>query len=141
MPSSSIPVEATAQFGRTQGRCSTNVETSYNGLEKIEARNNENIIFNKLHATNAVVTNKNDNLSVKLLENEPRTSSGMRYSHVLWDDNLMNIGNGTLLSEASLQGKFINSDTKSRGGNTEMQPNQIISNSLDAFITAQISHP
>lgn len=56
-------------------------------------------------------------------------------------DSLTNISIGGLLSEASLQGRFSTPDPKPFGSNVAMQPSQIVSDSLDAFIATQISHP
>ncbi|PON52266.1 TSL-kinase interacting-like protein [Trema orientale] len=55
-----------------------------------------------------------------------------------WADSLTNISIGGLLSEVSLQGKFMNINAKS---NRSTQSTQIISDSLDAFISAQSSCP
>jgi hypothetical protein len=55
-----------------------------------------------------------------------------------WVDSLDNISIGGLLSEASLMGKF---DSKLFGSNATNQTSHLISDSLDAFITSQISHP
>ncbi|KDP35287.1 hypothetical protein JCGZ_09446 [Jatropha curcas] len=57
-----------------------------------------------------------------------------------WDDSLTNISIGGLLSEASLQGKFNNCDPKSAGISAALQPSQLISDSLDAFIMSQVNH-
>ncbi|PON47816.1 TSL-kinase interacting-like protein [Parasponia andersonii] len=55
-----------------------------------------------------------------------------------WADSLTNISIGGLLSEVSLQGKFMNINEKSNGST---QSTQIISDSLDAFISMQSSCP
>ncbi|XP_062097589.1 TSL-kinase interacting protein 1 isoform X2 [Humulus lupulus] len=58
-------------------------------------------------------------------------------SFASWDDSLTNISIGGLLSEVSLQGKFSNNAAKAIGSNADLQPTQMISDSLDAFISAQ----
>ncbi|XP_050208153.1 TSL-kinase interacting protein 1 isoform X2 [Mercurialis annua] len=58
----------------------------------------------------------------------------------LWDDSLTNISIGGLLSEASLQGQFGTYDPKSDGSNAGLHPSQLISDSLDAFITSHVNH-
>lgn len=54
-----------------------------------------------------------------------------------WADSLTNISIGGLLSEASLQEKLRNSDAKVIGSNADLQATRLISDSLDAFISAQ----
>lgn len=69
-----------------------------------------------------------------------RTDSSIGQPSLLWDDMLTNISIGGLLSEASLQGKF-NSEMKSNGSTADLQPSQLISDSFDAFLAAQMNHP
>lgn len=69
-----------------------------------------------------------------------RTDGSIGQPSLLWDDMLTNISIGGLLSEASLQGKF-NSEMKSNGSNADSQPSQLISDSFDAFLAAQMNHP
>lgn len=57
-----------------------------------------------------------------------------------WADCLTNISIGGLLSEVSLQGKF-NNGAKSAGSNADLQSTPIISDSLDAFFSAQTGCP
>lgn len=58
------------------------------------------------------------------------------------DDSLTNISIGGLLSEVSLQGKINNGGNgKSISGSADLQLTQIISDSLDAFISAQTRCP
>lgn len=95
--------------------------------------------------------------------------AGRGQSSVLWADSLTNISIGGLLSEASIQGKFKNSDPvtdglinisiggllsvaslqgksnncdpKSVGSTSGLQPAQLISDSFDAYIAAQTNCP
>lgn len=71
-------------------------------------------------------------------DNEPRVSYSLQQPSLPWVDSPVNISVGGLLSEASLLGRL---DSKSFGSNTAMQPSQIISDSLDAFIASQINNP
>ncbi|CAJ1937935.1 unnamed protein product [Sphenostylis stenocarpa] len=65
---------------------------------------------------------------------EPRVSSDVQQSSSPWLDSLSNISIGAFLSEASLFGGL---DPKSFAG---IQPCDITSDSLDAFIAAQINN-
>ncbi|KAI4317171.1 hypothetical protein L6164_025065 [Bauhinia variegata] len=141
MPSTSIPFEAGAQSGGgAQGGQDTDIESLYDKDEKVEVTSKEYKAIDKGDATNAVVPKEIENVSVDKLDTEPRTSSSVGQPSILWDDSFTNISIGGLLSEASLQGKFGISDPKSYGSNAGMQPNQTICDSLDAFISAQLSH-
>ncbi|CAK7337817.1 unnamed protein product [Dovyalis caffra] len=71
--------------------------------------------------------------------NETKTDVGTGQPSTLWDDGLTNISIGSLLSEASLQGMLNTCDPKSNGSNPGLQPTQLISDSLDAFIAAQVN--
>lgn len=87
-------------------------------------------------------------LREKFNDSDPKSSgskSGQQHTQVnsdsrlfpVWADSLSNISVGGLLSEASLQEKFNNSDVKPIWSNVDSQTTQIISDSLDAFISAQ----
>ncbi|XP_054822275.1 TSL-kinase interacting protein 1 isoform X2 [Prosopis cineraria] len=91
-------------------------------------------------ATNAVGAQKMTTVSGLSLDNEP-ISSVPEQPSLLWVDGLPNISIGGLLSEASLQGKSSVLDSKLNGSIAGMQPSQIISDSLDAFIISQNGHP
>ncbi|TKY60376.1 TSL-kinase interacting protein 1 [Spatholobus suberectus] len=80
------------------------------------------------------VAQKIDNAAVDPMDNEQRVSSSLQQSSSPWVDSLSNISIGGLLSEASLFGGL---DPKSFAG---IQPCDITSDSLDAFIAAQISN-
>ena len=64
---------------------------------------------------------------------------GIGQPSALWDDGLTNISIGGLLSEASLQGLLNSCDPRSNGSNPGTQPSQLISDSFDAFITAEVN--
>lgn len=87
-------------------------------------------------------------LQAKFNNSDPKSSgskSGLQHTQVnsdsrlfpVWADNLSNISVGGLLSEASLLEKFSKSDTKAIWSNADLQSTQIVSDSLDAFISAQ----
>ncbi|KAF3440489.1 hypothetical protein FNV43_RR18773 [Rhamnella rubrinervis] len=87
-------------------------------------------------------------LQAKFNNSDPKSSgrkSGLQHTQVnfdsrlfpMWADNSSNISVGGLLSEASLQEKCSNSDAKAIWSNADSQSTQIISDSLDAFISAQ----
>lgn len=79
--------------------------------------------------------------SVKPLGNEMRIDDGTGKSLTLWDDNVTSISVGGLFSEASMQARFSDSDPKSNRCDTFLQQSRshIVSDSLDAFIAAQIN--
>lgn len=70
---------------------------------------------------------------------DPRMQDDVSLTPLLWSD-LSNISIGGLLSEASLQGRFSNQDSKLGGGRLTSQPAAVVSDSLDAFIN-QITCP
>lgn len=84
------------------------------------------------NAASETVAQKIDNAAVDPMDNEPKLSSSLQSSSP-WIDILSNISIGGLLSEASLQGKL---DPKSFAG---IQPCEVTTDSLDAFIAAQIN--
>lgn len=141
IPSTPIPNEPSVQLGVTEGGCNANLETSYDECDKVEVTSEEYKLIDVGDATNEVVDQKMDNASADPLDNEPRVSDSLQQPSLPWFDSLTSISIGGLLSEASLQGRFSTPDPKSFGSNTAMQPSQIIPDSLDAFIAAQISHP
>ncbi|KAK4749379.1 hypothetical protein SAY87_026828 [Trapa incisa] len=72
----------------------------------------------------------------RIQESEERPHEAEGQSVAVWADSLTNISIGGLFSEASLLGKFGNFDSKTNGSNA--QPSSLISDSLDAFITANL---
>ncbi|WVZ23762.1 hypothetical protein V8G54_002306 [Vigna mungo] len=70
---------------------------------------------------------------VGFADNEPRVSSGLQQSSSPWLDSLSNISIGAFLSETSLFGGL---DPKSFAA---IQPCDVTSDSLDAFIAAKIN--
>ncbi|KAF7834204.1 TSL-kinase interacting protein 1 [Senna tora] len=120
----------------TLGGCNTNSKTS-NEPDKVEVPSKE---LRVIDTDSAVVAQKFDNVSVVPVDNEP-ISSNLEQPSLLWIDSLTNISIGGLLSDASLQGKLDALDHKLCDTNAGTQLNQIISDSLDAFIASQNSHP
>ncbi|XP_024932026.3 TSL-kinase interacting protein 1 isoform X1 [Ziziphus jujuba] len=87
-------------------------------------------------------------LQAKFNSSDPKSIGSATYMHHtkinpdsrslgFWDDSLTNISIGGLLFEASLKEKFSNSDAKVIGSNRDLQATRLISDSLDAFISAQ----
>jgi len=76
---------------------------------------------------------------LKCVIQDPRMPDDVSLTPLLWSD-LSNISIGGLLSEASLQGRFINQDSKPGGSRLTCQPAAVVSDSLDAFIN-QITWP
>ncbi|RDX61126.1 TSL-kinase interacting protein 1, partial [Mucuna pruriens] len=86
------------------------------------------------NAATKTVAQEIENAAVDPMDNEPRVSSSLQQSSCPWVDSLSNISIGGFLSEASLFGGL---DPKSFAG---IQPCEITSDSLDAFIAAQINN-
>ncbi|XP_020215754.1 TSL-kinase interacting protein 1 [Cajanus cajan] len=86
------------------------------------------------NAASETVAQKIDNAAVDPMDNEQRVSNGLQQSSSLWVDSFLNISIGGLLSEASLLGGL---DSKIFSG---IQPCEITSDSLDAYIAAHINN-
>lgn len=167
--SSSTPIGDCLQSEGTQKGCSNNMEVTYSKGKQLEVTSEELKGINVSEITAAVVAEKVANGPVDPVDNEPRMDAGRGQSSVLWADSLTNISIGGLLSEASIQGKFKNSDPvtdglinisiggllsvaslqgksnncdpKSVGSTSGLQPAQLISDSFDAYIAAQTNCP
>ncbi|CAK9156336.1 unnamed protein product [Ilex paraguariensis] len=70
---------------------------------------------------------------------QPPTEKGFGQSLYPWDDSLTTLSIGGLLSEASLQGKINNCDSKPNGSKSGLQNTLSTSDSFDAFIAAQVN--
>ncbi|KAJ1398583.1 putative TSL-kinase interacting protein 1 [Sesbania bispinosa] len=138
IPLTPIPYESGVQSEGTERGCNANLETLCDERDKVEATAKEYKAIDVGNAESEIVAQKMDNASADPLDNEPAGSSSLQQPSLAWADSLINISVGGLLSEASLLGGF---DSKLFGNNAAMQPNEIISDSLDAFIASQISHP
>ncbi|KAK9272233.1 hypothetical protein L1049_002604 [Liquidambar formosana] len=135
------PFESCLQSEGIQKGCSSNMGNIYGKGEHILAKIKVFQPINMTGAANAMESEKKySDKPVGRVYDEVRMDNGLQQSPVLWDDSLTNISIGGLLSEASLQGRFNNSDSKSNGI-LGLQPNQLISDSFDAFIAAQVNHP
>ncbi|KAJ9170277.1 hypothetical protein P3X46_018397 [Hevea brasiliensis] len=133
-PSVSTPFEVCLQSQGIQKGGSSNMESILGKEKQMEVTSEE------LKAAVSVADKTTLNGLTEPMCNEVKMHLGMGQSSCLWDDSLTNISIGGLLSEASLQGKFSNCDPKSDGSNAGLQPSQLISDSFDAFIMAQVNH-
>ncbi|XP_028765983.1 TSL-kinase interacting protein 1 [Neltuma alba] len=133
----SFSLEAGVRSEGTEGGGVTNSKTLNDDHNEADA---EYKATDMGEAANSVGAHKVDTGSGLSLDNEP-ISSVPEQPSLLWVDGLSNISIGGLLSEASLQGNLSALDSKQNGSNAGMQPGQIISDSLDAFIISQNSHP
>ncbi|KAK7318508.1 hypothetical protein RJT34_03210 [Clitoria ternatea] len=132
-----IPFEAFVPGG-TEGCGNANLEdTLCDERNKIEVTSKEYKATDVGDAANEIMAREMDNSEAEPVDNEPKVSSTIQQSSQ-WDDSLLNISIGGLLSEASLLGGL---DSKLFGSSATMQPSQLISDSFDAFIADKISHP
>ncbi|CAJ2676923.1 unnamed protein product [Trifolium pratense] len=132
-----IPCGSSVQSGGTETGGTANLESLCDERDKIEATA-EYKATEVGNITSEIVAQKMDNESADPLDNEPKESCSLQPPSMQWVDSLDNISIGGLLSEASFMGKF---DSKFFGSNATNQTSRLISDSLDAFITSQISHP
>ncbi|KAL9264969.1 TSL-kinase interacting protein 1-like protein [Drosera capensis] len=79
--------------------------------------------------------------SETLDDEEPSTENPLQQISFMWSDCLPNISVGGLFSEASLQELIRLTDPKSKGGRADSQLNQLIADSLDAFISDLSKNP
>ncbi|KAK7358892.1 hypothetical protein VNO77_00832 [Canavalia gladiata] len=133
-----IPHEPGVLRGTEGGGNANTEKTSCGERDKVEVASKEYKTYDVDNAASEVVAQKMDNAVADPTDNEARVSSGLQQLSFPWADSLSNISIGGLLSEASLLGRL---DSKLFGSNSAIQPSQIISDSLDAFIAAQINHP
>lgn len=104
---------------------------------------NETIDFTPVNASEESKTVEamhiSSNVQLDHGDDEGRIDNGLPESSTLWIDNLSNISIGGLLSEASLQGNFKNSNSRS---NWKTLTQLLTSDSFDSFIAAQFNpHP
>ncbi|KAJ8765541.1 hypothetical protein K2173_014663 [Erythroxylum novogranatense] len=134
-PSISAPSKAYQHSEDMQENTETDRGNMHTEGEEIEAPKASRPFIENGTTDVAVVGNG----SAESMGTEVRTNVGVEQSSAPWDDGLTNISIGGLLSEASMQGKVNNVNPKRDGNDAGLQPSQLVSDSLDAFITAQIS--
>ncbi|KAJ6907973.1 TSL-kinase interacting protein 1 isoform X2 [Populus alba x Populus x berolinensis] len=132
VPSMSTTYDACLQPQIMQQVCSIDAVSARGEVKWMEETSEEFQPSTSTGATNAVLADK--------VNEAKRDVGSFGQPSTLWDDSLTNISIGGLLSEASLQGVLNTFDPKSNGNNPGLKPSQLISDSLDAFIAAQVNH-
>uniref|UniRef100_A0A6N2LX40 TSL-kinase interacting protein 1 n=1 Tax=Salix viminalis TaxID=40686 RepID=A0A6N2LX40_SALVM len=138
--STSTTYEACSQPQFVQKVSSISSESTCGEVKRVEETSEEFKPSTSTGAMNAVLANKmSSDGSIGPKGNETKMDVGIGQPSTLWDDGLTNISIGGLLSEASLQGLLNSCDPRSNGSNPGTQPSQLISDSFDAFITAEVN--
>lgn len=141
VPSTTTSLEGCLKAEGLQKSCSTNMENTNGKVKQMDAAREELEPIIESGSTNTGFAEKMSfDGPVGSMDNEVRTDGSIGQPSLLWDDMLTNISIGGLLSEASFQGEF-SSEMKSNGSNAGLQPSQLISDSFDAFLAAQMNHP
>lgn len=140
LPSASTADEACLQPQFVQKVSSINTESTCGEVKRMEETSEEFKPSTSTGAMNAVLADKiSPDGSIGPKGNETKMHVGIGQPSTMWNDSLTDISIGGLLSEASLQGLLNSCDPRSNGSNPGLQPSQIISDSFDAFITAQVN--
>lgn len=139
LPSISASFEGCFGSENVQRECNDSMGTAFGNSEKVETRNEENAETDMTSvATDAVVNEKMfSDLAVNSTDNEAMMDGDIGQPLSLWD---CSISVGGLLSEASMQGNFRNTDSKSDGLIAGVQPSQSFSDSFFAFPPGQTNH-
>ncbi|KAJ6413494.1 hypothetical protein OIU84_006319 [Salix udensis] len=138
--STSTTYEACSQPQFVQKVSSISSESTCGEVKRVEETSEEFKPSTSTGAMNAVLANKmSSDGSIGPKGNETKMDVSIGQPSTLWDDGLTNISIGGLLSEASLQGLLNSCDPRSNGSNPGTQPSQLISDSFDAFITAEVN--
>ncbi|PNT27679.2 hypothetical protein POPTR_007G077700v4 [Populus trichocarpa] len=142
VPSMSTTYDACLQPQIMQQVCSIDAVSARDEVKWMEETSEEFQPSTSTGATNVVSADKvSSNELIGPVVNEAKRDVGsIGQPSTLWDDGQTNISIGGLLSEASLQGVLNTFDPKSNGSNPGLKPSQLISDSLDAFIAAQVNH-
>ncbi|WCJ31713.1 TSL-kinase interacting protein 1 [Euphorbia peplus] len=144
IPSTSTPLKSISQPEGIQDGCYNDLESTCSKQKQAEVTSevlNATVLSGPGAEDASGAEEMPSNGLVDPMHNEVKMHVGIGQTSSLWDDSLANISVGGLLSEASLQGRFSScNNPKLDGSIAGLQSPQLISDSFDAFLTAQVTY-